>query len=240
VDPNEETEKKLVFTAQDNLTPTKWMKRDWDQRAKNNSLWFIRSKRGQTEEEFWQSGFINRDQILGVNLPRYSKIFVDKDPKQMIVLEIGCGIGRILIPMTDIFGEAIGLDVSEETISQAKKYIEKVNNCQVFENNGTDLSMFSDNYFDFCYSFIVFQHVPTKEIVTSYIQEVSRVLKPGCLFRFQVFGDTEWKPKYFNTWNGIHFKSDEMHQIAKENNFEILEESGKNDQYYWLTFKLLK
>lgn len=149
MDPNEETQKKLVFTAKDNLTFVEWMKRDWDQRAKNNPLWFIRSKNGQTEEEFWQSGFIKRDQILGINSSRYAKIFDGKVPKQMKVLEIGCGIGRILIPMADIFGEAIGIDVSEQTVSLAKKYVEKLSNCKVFENNGSDLSMFSDNYFNF-------------------------------------------------------------------------------------------
>jgi len=156
----------------------------------------------------------------------------------MEILEIGCGIGRILIPMSEIFGKALGVDISEKTIEVAEKYMKNISNCHVFNSNGSDLSMFDDNSIDFCYSYIVFQHIPEKEIIINYIREVARVLKSGCIFRFQVFGDTKWKPKKFDTWYGAHFSSEEIHNIAKENNFEVMEETGQDDQYYWITFKL--
>jgi len=171
---------------------------------------------------------------------RYPKIICDKKLKNMKILEIGCGIGRILIPMSKIFGDVVGIDVSSEMVSLSQKHIAGIENCQILENNGVDLSLFSDDYFDFCYSFIVFQHIPEKNIIENYIKEVSRILKPDCLFRFQVRGKVSDKPSEITTWDGVQFTSKEIHILAEQNNFEIIEESDENDEYYWLTFKIKK
>ena len=125
-----------------------------------------------------KSGFRDRDKILGVSTKRYQQIFKNGNPKKMKVLEIGCGMGRMLIPMSEIFGEAIGVDISENMIEAAKKHMKNISNCKVFKTNGSDLSIIEDDSIDFCYSIIVFQHIPEKEIVRNYIHEVSRVLKP--------------------------------------------------------------
>ena len=80
--------------------------------------------------------------------------------------------------MRKIFGNATGIDISSEMVQLGQKYVSDIPNCNIVENNGTDLAEFSDNSFDFCYSFIVFQHIPEKQIVENYIKEVSRILKP--------------------------------------------------------------
>ena len=216
------------------------MKKEWDARAKMDPLRAIATDHSQNEDDFWRSGIDEIKSILGLDSSRFEKIVYQKDPKKMRVLEIGCGIGRLLIPTSRIFGQAIGVDVSSEMIHKGKKYVENLQNCQIFENNGIDLSEFSDNYFDFCFSFIVFQHIPEKKIVEKYISEVSRVLKPHCLFRFQVRGTIATKPQEITTWDGVQFSSDEIHKIAQVNNFEIIEEGNDKDEYYWLTFQLME
>lgn len=228
----------LVNTKQGKENVTDWMKKDWDERASVDAMYFVRSVFNQTEKDFWDDE--NRPQvskILGGEPSRFNKIIKDKDPKKMRVLEIGCGVGRVLVSMSKTFGEIIGVDISNKMIYNARKNLKSHPNCKVYENNGLDLSLFPENHFDFCYSVITFQHVPKKEIVLNYVKEVARVLKPFCIFRFQIHGDTDFKPPEFNTWYGVHFTSNEMHQMANDNNFEILEESGQKDQYYWLTFK---
>ena len=216
------------------------MKKEWNERAKMNPLFVIATDHSDSEEDFWESGITECNVILGKNSPRFQKIIENKEPSKMNVLEIGCGIGRILIPMRKIFGNMIGIDISSEMVQLGQKYVANIPNCSIVENNGIDLSEFSDNYFDFCYSFIVFQHIPDKEIVENYIKEVSRILKPGCLFRFQVRGTISTKPNEITTWDGVQFTSDEIHKVAQENNFEIIEESNDKQEYYWLTFKLKK
>ena len=216
------------------------MKKEWNERTKMNPLFVIATDHSDTEEDFWNSGIDECNDILGVNTERYQKIIENKDTSSMNVLEIGCGIGRILIPMRKIFGNVTGIDISSEMVLLGQKYVSDIPNCSIVENNGVDLSEFSDNSFDFCYSFIVFQHIPEKQIVENYIKEVSRILKSSCLFRFQVRGIISTKPNEITTWDGVQFSSDEIHKIAKDHNFEIIEEGNYKEEYYWLTFKSKK
>ena len=216
------------------------MKKEWNERTKMNPLFVIATDHSETEEDFWNSGIDECNDILGVNTERYQKIIENKDTSSMNILEIGCGIGRILIPMRKIFGNVTGIDISSEMVLLGQKYVSDIPNCSIIENNGVDLSEFSDNSFDFCYSFIVFQHIPEKKIVENYIKEVSRILKSSCLFRFQVRGTISTKPNEITTWDGVQFTSDEIHKIANDNNFEVIEESSDKEEYYWLTFKSKK
>jgi len=240
LEPDDERLKSLTHTKRGNLSFEEWMKKDWNERAEIDAMYFVKTKFQQMEKDFWDSKKNRDENILNIKKQRYEQILNKKNPKKMRILEIGCGIGRVLISMSEIFGETIGVDVSEKMIEIAKKYIKEIPNCKVFENNGRDLSMFPENYFDFCYSLIVFQHIPSKEIVVNYIKEVSRVLKPECVFRFQIMGSPKKKPNLINTWTGALFTSQEIHKIAKENKFKILEETGEQGQYYWLTFKSVK
>ena len=216
------------------------MKKEWNERTKMNPLFVIATDHSDTEEDFWNSGIGECDDILGINTERFKKIIENKETSKMNILEIGCGIGRILIPMSKFFGSVIGIDISSEMVLLGQKYVSHIPNCSIVENNGVDLSEFSDNSFDFCYSFIVFQHIPEKQIVENYIKEVSRILKSSCLFRFQVRGTISTKPNEITTWDGVQFTSDEIHKIAKDNNFEIIEEGNYKEEYYWLTFKSKK
>ena len=216
------------------------MKKEWNERAKMNPLFVIATDHSESEEDFWKSGMAECNVILGKDSSRYQKIVENKNSSKMNVLEIGCGIGRILVPMRKIFGNVVGIDISSEMVLLGQKYVEHIPNCSIIENNGIDLSEFSDNSFDFCYSFIVFQHIPEKKIVANYIKEVSRILKPDCLFRFQVRGTISTKPNEITTWDGVQFSSDEIHKIAQDNSFEIIEEGNDKEEYYWLTFKLKK
>jgi len=216
------------------------MKKDWDARAKMNMMFVISTDHSDDEDDFWESGLIDAETILGQNNSRFEKIISNNDPKNMKVLEIGCGIGRLLVPMSKIFGKVIGIDVSSEMVTIGQKKLSSIPNCKILENNGVDLREFDDNSFDFCYSFIVFQHIPDKKIIENYIKEVSRILKPGSIFRFQIRGTISSKPKEITTWDGVQFTSTEIHQLAQKNNFEIVEESNDTEEYYWLTFKSTK
>ena len=221
------------------ITSEKLMKSDWNARANYDAKFSIRAVDSQTDKDFWNSGLADSELIIGRNTNRYDMIMQSRDPKNLKALEIGCGIGRILIPMAGIFGEVIGIDISNEMVKLGKEKISDIKNCNIFENSGSDLSFLEDNYFDFCYSFIVFQHIPKKSIVEGYMAEISRVLKPNGVFRFQVRGITKHKPTEITTWDGVSFSSNEIHKFADQNNFEILEENN-GCEYFWFTFQLKK
>jgi len=53
-----------------------------------------------------------------------------------------------------------------------------------------------------------------------------------------VHGHTKEKPiKMNNTWDGVRFTSDEIHKIAQNNNFNIVDERGQYERYYWFTLE---
>ena len=158
----------------------------------------------------------------------------------MRCLEIGCGVGRILIPISKIFGEVVGVDISSEMVNLGKKNIENIENCKILQNSGSDLTIFSDDSFDFCYSFIVFQHIVDKVTIIKYFKEVSRVLKNNGLFWVQIRGIVDDSPKEITSWNGVQFTSEEIHQIGLKNNLHVVKEFGENTYYYCLIFKCSK
>ena len=69
------------------------MRRDWDRRARRDALHFVNTGREHwDEDDFFSTGEENvRDQILG----DIENICQGRDPAEMRVLEIGCGVGRM-------------------------------------------------------------------------------------------------------------------------------------------------
>ena len=59
-----------------------------------------------------------------------------------------------------------------------------------------------DLVFDFAFSTIVFQHIPSRDVIENYVREVQRLLRPGALFKFQVQGDSLSSTDPDDTWLG--------------------------------------
>ncbi len=104
------------------------------------------------------------------------------------ILEIGCGVGRIIKPLREMFAQVDGVDISENMIQFAKQYLaDGKQNGQVYVNNGSDLQELPSEHYDCVYSIIVFQHIRSISVVKSYFREILRVLKPSGYFRIQVY-----------------------------------------------------
>lgn len=104
------------------------------------------------------------------------------------ILEIGCGVGRLLIRLlsrTDP-GAVIGVDISEGMIRHARDALGTKENLTLAVNSGADLSMVPDRSVDFAYSNDVFIHIHDVTVVSRYLREIQRVLKPTGLFKFNV------------------------------------------------------
>src|SRR5437588_12842397 len=158
------------------------MQRDWDERARENARYYVATgKNDWSDDEFFQSG---ERTIADEILTDMINICQGKDPKQMRVLEIGCGAGRVTRALAQLFGEVHAVDVSGEMVRLAQAALAAWPNAFVYQNNGKDLSVVPELTFDFAFSSIVFQHVPSREIIESYVREVHRLLRTGALFKF--------------------------------------------------------
>src|SRR5580698_10038703 len=114
------------------------MRAEWDDRALENARHFVAT--GQldwTDEEYFESG---RENVRREILTDMGNICQGKDPKQMTVLEIGCGSGRITRALSEVFGQVYAVDISGEMIRLARESLHDRPNVFVFQNNGIDLS----------------------------------------------------------------------------------------------------
>jgi ubiquinone/menaquinone biosynthesis C-methylase UbiE len=210
------------------------MRRDWDARAKENARHYVSTgKKDWTDEEFFRSG---EQTVSEEILTDMINICQGKDPKQMHVLEIGCGAGRITRALSGLFGEVHAVDVSGEMVAQAKAALADRPNAHVYQNNGKDLTVLGDRVFDFAFSTIVFQHIPSYEVIETYVREVHRLLRPGALFKFQVQGDATLSTKPDDTWLGVPFSDEAAVSMAERCGFEPRHRHGAGGQYFWLWF----
>jgi hypothetical protein len=99
-----------------------------------------------------------------------------------------------------------------------------------------DLTIVPGENFDFAFSTIVFQHIPSRDVIENYVREVSRLLRPGALFKFQVQGDTSIKTTDDDTWLGVAFSDDDVVAMAERCGFEPRYRHGAGEQYFWLWF----
>jgi SAM-dependent methyltransferase len=221
------------------------MRQDWDQRAMENARYYVATgKEDWSEEEFYRTGEINLKQYV---LNDLTNICQGKDPKEMKVLEIGCGAGRITRALAGYFGEVFAVDISEEMVRQARLALQPFPGTQIFLNNGKDLSVVREHWrnsfgsdrkleMDFAFSYIVFQHIPSREIIENYVREVNRLLRPGALFKFQVQGAPLAEGAEPDTWMGVPFNEREAGEMAERCGFEMRYNHGAGEQYYWLWF----
>jgi ubiquinone/menaquinone biosynthesis C-methylase UbiE len=159
-----------------------------------------------------------------------------KDPQAMRVLEIGCGAARVTRALAGLFGEVHAVDISPEMVAQAQAALTGFPHAHVYQNNGTDLAVVPAANFDFAFSTIVFQHIPSREVIENYVREVSRLLRPGALFKFQVQGDVTIESTPDDTWLGVPFSREQANEMAERCGFEMRYNHGAGQQYYWLWF----
>jgi SAM-dependent methyltransferase len=209
------------------------MRHDWDERAIQNARHFSATCNTEWDtKEFFNDGRLN---VFFDILNDLGNVCQSKCAKEMKVLEIGCGAGRMTRALAEVFGEVYAVDVSGEMIAKAKQGLADLRNVHLFRNNGADLRVLGDVRIDFAFSYIVFQHVPSREVIYSYAREVNRLLRPGGLFKFQVQGApaTEGEP---DTWLGVYFTDADAVEMAKECGFEARHRIGADTQYFWLWF----
>jgi ubiquinone/menaquinone biosynthesis C-methylase UbiE len=211
------------------------MRADWDQRARENARYFVDTANAQwTDEEFFASGEKTLAEEILTDL---GNICQGKAPGEMRVLEIGCGAGRVTRALARFFGEVHAVDVSGEMVLLAKQALKDQPNAFVYQNNGKDLTVIPDIAFDFAFSSIVFQHIPSREIIENYVHEVNRLLRPGALFKFQVQGASTMDPTDPNdTWLGPPFSERQAIDMAFRCGFDPRYRYGAGEQYFWLWF----
>ncbi len=158
--------------------------RDWEENAQLDPLWAICSAPGTQVnrwniKEFFETG---REQMHHVF---YSLEQKGISLKHETALDFGCGVGRLTQAMAATFQCCYGVDISHNMIERAQQFNHVGERCQFVVNTHDHLQIFSENTFDFIYTFIVLQHMPP-ELMQKYLREFGRILRVGGIAMFQV------------------------------------------------------
>jgi SAM-dependent methyltransferase len=157
----------------------------WDTFAQNDAqryIWTIRQ--GNDPQEFWQSGEHTVEREF---LPLIRAYHV----RPALGLELGCGVGRLALPLARHFQHVLGLDVSRSMIQQAisaatERRVTNVAFCAVAgPEDFLRLATGSPTRFDFIYSLLVFQHVPDRSTIAGYLLVIRTLLHPRGLAYLQ-------------------------------------------------------
>lgn len=157
------------------------MRRFWDQRAEEDAFYFVDNRldyRDADLDSFWAGGEKDLDGLL-------TRLGVELNPRDLVV-EIGCGVGRLTRPIAARAGQVLAVDVSERMLALARHHNPDLGNVRWLLGDGSSLSGIDDSSADVCISHVVFQHIPDPRITMGYVREMGRVLRPRGRAAFQV------------------------------------------------------
>jgi SAM-dependent methyltransferase len=204
------------------------MQAEWNERAGEDAHYYVAfGRRDQDDEEFFATG---------ADVVRELEKELKRVPGARRALEIGCGPGRLMRPMAKHFEEIHGIDISDEMIRRAERNLAGCGNAYPKHASASDLSGYEDNSFDFVYSYAVFQHIPSGEVVFGYLREVARVLRPGGVAHLQLNGLPKTSQTY-TTWSGFRISAEEVREFTRENGLQLLALDGAGTQYMWTTWR---
>ncbi|HEY7334507.1 MAG TPA: class I SAM-dependent methyltransferase [Bryobacteraceae bacterium] len=214
---------------------TAQMREEWNARAREDAGYYVAFGRRRQDD----AGFFATAAEVVRRLESELRRMPPGETLRSNALEIGCGPGRLMRPMSRHFAEIHGVDVSGEMIALAREKLRDVPNAHPSVSNGADLERFPDDSFGFVYSYAVFQHIPSRDVVYEYLREIRRVLAPGGLAHLQFNGlprDPVSESSY-NTWTGARFSSDEILDFTRNRDFQVLALEGALTQYMWTTWR---
>jgi len=211
-----------------------WMRADWNARAKEDANYYVAfGRRDQGFEEFVSTGA----DVVRSLVAELRRLPTTRYERARRALEIGCGPGRLMLPLCAHFGEIHGVDVSDEMIGRARQNLKGIPHAHLHTGSGADLAQFADESYDFVYSYAVFQHIPSHDVIWSYLSEAVRVLRPLGIIRCQVNGLHKTQEEKSDTWSGAAFTGGMLRDFARTLGLQLLALEGEGTQYLWMTLR---
>ena len=148
----------------------------WERIAQEDPYTYIlTSVKGSDPQEFWQSG---EHTVLQELLPliRESRI------RTRVGLELGCGVGRLVVPLSSYFREMVAVDIAESMVNRALAcaHGKGIQNVEFAAVSGPEEMLHKAGIYiskvDFLYSLLVFQHISDFSAIEGYLRIIRRLL----------------------------------------------------------------
>jgi ubiquinone/menaquinone biosynthesis C-methylase UbiE len=135
------------------------------------------AKRYDTQVEVLFNGTANATRRQA--LPPLHQVFAGRDQRRLRLLDVGCGTGRFLDFVKQAWPRlpALGLDLSEAYVGEAKQHLKRWSRIDLIVANGEAIPV-ADNSQDAVTSIFLLHELPPK-VRRALFGEFARVLKPG-------------------------------------------------------------
>jgi len=97
-----------------------------------------------------------------------------------IILDVGCGVGRLEKQLCSYCREIYAFDVSHTMLKIARRRLEGISNVRLQNCNAARKIPFPEAMFDLCFSFHCLQHMEKEDSYLA-LKEIHRVLKPSAI-----------------------------------------------------------
>lgn len=158
--------------------------REWEKFGQNNPYYGVltldkyRSTNltNESKEEFFRSGFEYIDTIS-----KKLMMYIDSEFTITQALDFGCGVGRLVIPLSQISEHVTGIDISASMLQEANRNceIKSISNVD-FVKSDDNLSLLKSRKYNFIHSVIVFQHIPAARGVLIFEKLILHLQTGGC------------------------------------------------------------
>lgn len=226
------------------IMTSQFMKDMWNKRAQKDAFYYIESAFWDGDlEKFFSLGEERTQLILDPILKE-----MNIDIQNSHILEIGCGTGRFSRALSQRFQQVTAIDVSDEMINKARELHPSTlyPNLNLQPTNGTSLDFIPSSSIDVVFSYEVFQHMPSPEIVFNNLKEVHRVLRPEGIAYIHVMTDHGklkksvkkllkqflpqkiWQPLGFAplttdpTWTGTSLSTQQIQDFCQKANLKFI------------------
>ncbi len=164
---------------------------DWEELAEYDPLWAVLTQPGK------HGGRWERDEFFATGEAEVAEVLetaerLDLPKARRRALDFGCGAGRLTRALARRFETAVGVDIAEGMVATARRLNEDVPGAEFRVNTRPDLSQFEDGEFDFAYTSLVLQHIPSRGLIEGYLSELLRVTAPGGLLVFGLPERISW------------------------------------------------
>ncbi len=143
------------------------MRQSWNRRAEKDAFYYV-------ETTHWDG---DADKFFALGEER-AAVLIDPvlSGDRGTALDIGCGLGRMSRALASRFERVVGVDVSDQMIAQARKLNADLPSITFLPTDGLSYAV-EDGSQDFVFSYEVFQHMPSHEVIRLNIEAVGRALR---------------------------------------------------------------
>ena len=112
-------------------------------------------------------------------LPQLHEIFAGRDQRKLKVIDIGCGTGRFIDALKQVWPKlpVLGIDMSEAYLRHATRHLRRYSRVNLSVAKAESLPVANDSQ-DALISIFLFHELPPK-VRRAVLHECARVLKPG-------------------------------------------------------------